>query len=91
VLDAIQDLQSYLAVAVQTAEQLGRADLVKKLQELDGRRSAWAERGQREPALVGRDVRKALAEVARLEQTLTAGRSRSPTQANLEGMLEGSL
>jgi hypothetical protein len=91
VLDAIQDLQSYLAVAVQTAEQQGRSDLVKKLQELDGRRSAWAERGQREPALVWRDVRKALADVARMEQSLTAGRSRSPAQANLEGMLEGSL
>jgi hypothetical protein len=62
---------------------------VQKLLDLDGQRDAWAERGKREPAQALREVRKALAEVARIEQALTAGRSRTP--ANVEGMLEGSV
>jgi hypothetical protein len=91
VTDAVKDLQAYLSAVVSAAELKNRADFVKQLQELQGQCDAWADRGKREPAQALRDLRKALAAAAQMEQLLTSGFSRSTTAAGIEGMLEGSL
>jgi hypothetical protein len=88
VADALLDLQAYLSAVLPAATLKARADFVQQLQEIEHLQSSWAERGKREPAVALREVRKALATVAQMEQALTAGQSRTP--AKLEGMLEGS-
>jgi hypothetical protein len=91
-LDLLKDLQAYLAVVMAAAELLGRKDLEERLQALQRKCEELAERAKKDAAAALREGRRALAEVAELEQAVGGGRPAGGEHAGLdgEGMLEGS-
>jgi hypothetical protein len=88
VADAARDLQAYLAAVRPMAERKGRADLLERLRAVEQTGQALAERGKSDPQAALRDARRALAEVAAVEQALAG--AVGPALAPAEGMLEGS-
>ncbi|HYV38352.1 MAG TPA: hypothetical protein VE988_21900 [Gemmataceae bacterium] len=88
VADELQDLQAYVAMVLPAAQLLGKEDLAKRLQALDQERPGLAERAKRDAGSALRDTRRALAEVAGMEQALTGGCTR--VSMPMEGMLEAS-
>jgi hypothetical protein len=88
VQDELKNLEAYLAAVLPAAELKERRDFVEQLQALDQRREGLAERGKRDAGAALGETRRALAEVARIDQALGGGRT--PTPAQIEGMLEGS-
>ena len=87
-IEELKDLEAYVAVVLAEAELLGQTETANRLRAIDQHRVGLADRARQDAAVAVRDTRRALAEVAGLEQALTGGRTR--VTVPMEGMLEAA-